>query len=139
MAYPKKLLVLFVLLMLLLAGAILYPVVRREIVFRWEKECIKFLYDINRAILKYSSEHDGKLPLSLSQISPQYISEQCLNEQILSFSGQRAAIIYWPQETPVDPEVPLVQIVFEPGGKVSKGKCYILWGNGKLSRGKLSL
>ncbi|HOQ06125.1 MAG TPA: hypothetical protein PKY88_13040 [Anaerohalosphaeraceae bacterium] len=133
MSQSKLLSIGFVLLVLIAAGAILHPLMQTEQIYRWEKECVKLMYDIHRALLKYSSDNDGKLPPLLSHLYPQYIDDRRVQEQVLFFSEQQAAMIYWYPEKLGNPEAPVVQIIFKPGSEVSYArKDFVLWGDGTV-------
>ena len=53
---------------------------------KWRGSGGKFLYDINRALQKYSLEHEGEMPSTLALLYPEYIDDKRVVEQIPLFA-----------------------------------------------------
>jgi competence protein ComGC len=129
--------ILIILLFVVISVLIIIPMLYVHRNPRWRGNSGKFLYDINRALQKYSLEHEGEMPSTLALLYPEYIDDKRVVEQIPLFAGQRMAIIYWHPQKLGDASTPVVEIVLDPSVKIDyPWRSFVLWGDGEVDLGQ---
>jgi len=127
-----------ILLVTVIAIAIIRPMLWVHGSPSWGEEGYRFLYVVSEALQKYSLAHGGKMPPTLASLHPEYIQDRRALEQTAVFGKRRMAVIYWHPSRLGDPDIPIAQLVLDPGAKTDyPWRSFVLWGDGRISLHKV--